>query len=118
VAEFATPEWIESLSATAAAVRTDPDLRLTVEQRITGPQPTAWHFSFADGRLEVGTGTIDDATISLSSPHAIAAAIHAGELSAQRAFLDGDLRIGGDLNGLIVHRAALAEAAALMAAAT
>jgi len=118
VAEFATPEWIETLSAAAAAVRSDPDLRLTVEQRITGPDPTAWHFSFADGRIEVTAGPADDATISISSSRATATAIHAGELSAQRAFLDGDLRIGGDLNGLIVHRAALAEAAALMAAAT
>lgn len=118
MAEFASPEWLENLSKAASAVRSDPELRLTIEQRITGPEPTAWHFSFVDGRIEVSAGPADEATISLSTSRATAVAIHGGRLSAQRAFLDGDLRIGGDLNGLIVHRAALAEAAALMAAAT
>lgn len=118
MAAFASPDWIESLARTAETATVDPMLDLTIEQRITGAEPLAWHLVFAEGRVRAGAGTADEATITLSSSLEIATAIHAGELSAQRAFLDGDLQIGGDISALISHRSALAEMADLLAAAT
>ena len=118
MADFASPEWIEHIADVADTARVDPALTLTVEQQLTGAEPRAWHFTFADGRVRVAAGQADEATITLTSSMATATAIHAGELSAQRAFLDGALQIGGDLNALIAHRRALAEVAALLGPAT
>lgn len=115
-AGFASPAWIEALSRAAAEVTVDPDLALTVDQHLTdGP---AWHFLFAGGAVRVASGESDRPDIVLTCSLEIALAIHAGELSAQRAFLDGELQIGGDLTLLIEQRAALSEVTALMAAAT
>jgi hypothetical protein len=46
----------------------------------------------------------------------VAADIHAGRLSAQRAFLDGDLRIGGDIDALLERRGEMAAVAAAVRA--
>lgn len=100
----------------AEHVTVDPELSITVEQRLD--EGVAWHFVFADGTVRVAPGETEEPDIVLTSSLEIALAIHAGKLSAQRAFLDGDLRIGGDITTLIEQRAALSEVAELMAAAT
>lgn len=112
MAAFASPDWIDDLARAAGAIEPDPDLSLVVEQRIDEPE-IAWHFRLDRGSMEVGAGRAADPTITLSCSFATASAIHAGELSAQRAFLDGELRIGGELNALITNRAALSEVAIL-----
>ena len=117
MAAFASPEWIEALGTAAARATADPDVALTIEQRITGESPATWHLVFADGSVRAVAGAAADPTIVLKSSRETATAIHGGTLSAQRAFLDGALQIGGDLNALITQRAVLSEVAALMAAA-
>jgi SCP-2 sterol transfer family protein len=115
VAVFATSEWIEELADRATKVEVDPTLDLTIEQRIVGTLAATWHISVAGGRLVVSVGENAGATIRLSSDRPTAEAIHAGHLSAERAFLDGALRIGGDIRQLIVNGAALALVAGLLA---
>ena len=91
-------------------------LTLVIEQRITdGP---AWHFRFADGAVRVHAGSDVDADVWLTSDEATAEAIQSGQLSAQRAFLDGVLQIGGDMTLLLTHRRALAAIGELMTPAT
>jgi hypothetical protein len=118
MADFATPEWIEQMARAAEAARVDPTLSFTVQQQLTGAETTSWHFTIADGRARVFAGPADEPTVTLTSSAATAAAIHGGRLSPQRAFLDGDLQIGGDLNALIAHRGAFAEIADLLRPAT
>jgi len=117
VAAFASPAWIDNLRAAAATASVHPDLRLTIEQRIIGDEPVAWHLAFADGSVAAAEGPADNPTITLTSNRETAIAIESGMLSSQRAFLDGDLRIGGDLHMLIETRGALAEFAAILASA-
>lgn len=117
MAAFATPEWIDALSLAASDVTVDPSVDITVEHRIEAEPPIAWHFILAGGSLEVVAGNAAAPTISLSSSAATSIAIHSGELSAQRAFLDGALRIGGDVNALITHRAALGIVGEILSAA-
>ncbi|MEZ5245953.1 MAG: SCP2 sterol-binding domain-containing protein [Acidimicrobiales bacterium] len=117
MAAFASQEWIDDLTRAAAGATIDADIRLTIEQRITGPSPISWHVAFADGVARVAAGPAADPSVTLTSSFETAAAIHAGRLSAQRAFLDGALRIGGDLDVLISHRGALDEIAELLGAA-
>jgi predicted lipid carrier protein YhbT len=118
VAPFATPEWIGEISARAARAEIDSSLELTVEQRITDSPTFAWHVAVADGRVVVTAGGSPDASLRLASDRATAEAIHTGELSAQRAFLDGALRIGGDISRLIAHRSALDAVARALADVT
>lgn len=108
---------MEHLTRAADSVAVDPELLLTIEHRLTGPEPAAWHFTIADGRIGVGTGPTSAPAITVATSRETAAAIHAGEKSAQRAFLDGDLRIGGDLNLLIQHRRVLDDVAEQLRAA-
>lgn len=118
MAPFASPEWIDDLARAAADVAVDPGIRLTVEQHLTGEAASTWHVTIADGVVRIAAGAAPEAEISLTSSFATAAAIHEGRLSAQRAFLDGDLRIGGDLQTLIAHRGALAGVAQLLGGIT
>lgn len=90
-------------------MKADPALSIKVEQRISGPQPIVWHVSIDGGVVRAASGPSVDATVTLTSSLDTASAIHRGELSAQRAFLDGALQIGGDLQALIDNRAVLAE---------
>jgi hypothetical protein len=115
VAVFATPEWIEELAERAKRVEVDPTLDLTIEQRIVGTLPATWNVAAAAGRLVVSGGENPYATVRLSSDRPTAEAIHAGRLSAERAFLDGALRIGGDIRQLILNGAALGLVAGLLA---
>ncbi|MDH3299714.1 MAG: SCP2 sterol-binding domain-containing protein [Acidimicrobiia bacterium] len=48
-----------------------------------------------------------DATLTMS--YDVASAIARGEIGAQRAFLDGEVRLGGDTTALLGHQARLAE---------
>lgn len=118
MAPFASPEWIDELARAAADVAVDPGIRLTVEQRIIGEAASTWHVTIADGVVRVVPGSAPEAEVTLTSSFETAAAIHGGRLSAQRAFLDGALRIGGDLRVLIAHRSALAGVAPLLGGVT
>lgn len=111
-----TDDWISTLAERAAAVTVDAGLDLVIEQRLADDPDTAWHLEFRDGSLTVHRGRHPEPRIVLTSPRATVDAIRGGELSAQRAFLDGDLRIGGDIATLLDHRTALAAVAELLAA--
>ena len=55
----------------------------------------------ADGRLRVERGRVADPDLTFTQDRATAEAIHRGELSAQAAFMQGRLRLGGDLRAVI-----------------
>lgn len=106
------------MAQAARDVEVDPTVDLVIEQQLTGDEPTAWHITLVEGHVQVTAGRADDPTITLTSSFDTAGEIQAGRLSAQRAFLDGALRIGGDLQVLITHRSVLADIAALLSPAT
>lgn len=106
---FLSDEWIAALDAAVAddtvlAERT-ADLAFTIEQEVTGGPggDVRYHVTFDHGRVSVATGAAQQATIRFSQDLATAAAIASGESSAQRAFMTGRLRVGGDLRVLLAH---------------
>lgn len=107
-------DWLDHLRARVAVLTPPPDLALTIEQRLDGT--AAWHLAIAGGRVSVGEGAAPDADVTVATSRAVAAAIAAGTRSAQRAFLDGDLRIGGDIPTLLSNRDALAALGAALRA--
>jgi hypothetical protein len=88
-------------------------LRLTIDQVVTGTPDgdIAWRLTLVDGevRLSPGVGAAEGAAdLRFTTDYPTAAAIAAGEVGAQRAFVEGRLRVGGDLSLLIAHQRALA----------
>lgn len=116
---YLSPAWMD---AARRAIADSEDLRvgtagirLTIEYVATGvPVATGapggtvcWHISIEDGRVELAEGGADRFDLRLSAAYDTAARIARGELGAQRAFVEGRLRVGGDLSLLIHHQKAL-----------
>lgn len=100
-----------------AAAQARPDLAnviedpVTIEQEVTdGDRAACWHVRIGGGEASVGRGPDPGGhpTVRIHQDRATATAIAGGELSAQRAFMTGRLRIGGDLATLLEHAEALA----------
>lgn len=111
MAGFLTPVWLDELDAAARRASIPSDLRLTVQQVIPdGPdgQELTYVVEAADGALSVRPGRADRPDVTFTQDRATALAIHRGELSAQAAFMEGRLRLGGDLRDVIRRAGALA----------
>lgn len=110
MAGFLTDQWFVELDAAARGSSIDPDLRLVIQQIIPdGPDgaEVAYVMTLADGAIAVRRGRADEPDITVTQARATAEAIHRGELSAQRAFIEGRLRLGGDLRAVIERGGAL-----------
>jgi hypothetical protein len=113
--QFLSDEWIDALDA---AARAHPRLAndagtppLVVQQTVTD---TAWgdvsyRLEVRDGEVGVRHGAVLDPTVSLTTDVATAAAIARGELAAQLAFMQGRLRIGGNVGALLTHQQVLVD---------
>ncbi len=109
MAVFLSTEWIAALDAAASGRRAPDGLRLVVQQVVRdGDDEVAYAIRIADGSVRVTGGRAADADVTFTQDRPTAAAIATGELSAQAAFIDGRLRVGGDLSTLLEHTAALA----------
>ena len=121
--QYLSAEWLEAARGALAAADdlgdAVADIALTVEQVVDGP--TTFHITLDHGKVTLAEGPAADPDLRLTTDYATAAAIAAGDLSAQRAFAEGRLRVGGDLRLLIAHQrsiAALDDALAHVRAAT
>ncbi|WP_421121063.1 SCP2 sterol-binding domain-containing protein [Aquihabitans daechungensis] len=112
---FLSDEWIGALHDAAA---TDADLAartrevsLTIEQEVTGAPDgdVRYHLTFERGAVAVTPGPAPEATVRFRQDYATAASIAMGHGSAQRAFMTGRLRVGGDLRVLLDHSEVLAQ---------
>ena len=73
-----------------------------------GPRGTIrWHVTIDDGEVGLADGPAVEPDLRFTTDYATAAQIAAGALGAQRAFVEGRLRVGGDLGVLIRHQKAL-----------
>lgn len=120
MAGFLTDAWLEELDAAARAATVPSDLRLTVQQVIPdGPhgREVTYVVEAADGGLSVRPGRADHPDVTFTQDLATARAIHRGELSAQAAFMEGRLRLGGDLRAVIDQAGSLATIDDVFAAA-
>ncbi|MDW3220842.1 MAG: SCP2 sterol-binding domain-containing protein [Acidimicrobiales bacterium] len=114
MADLDPASWLARLQARAADLSPPAELALRIEQRFD--DEAVWHVVIADGEVTVAAGPDPDADVSVATSREVAARLAAGDGSAQRAFLDGDLRVGGDIAALLANREALAQLGALLRA--
>jgi hypothetical protein len=123
VAELFTEAWAVALTEAAAA---DPAVApalaghaVTIAEQVTeaGHEPR-WHHLVigpdGDGAVRVGRPEHADVTFTLDVE--TARRVHAGELQAGQAFVEGRLRVAGDVAVLARHAGALAALAGPWAA--
>jgi hypothetical protein len=111
VAGFLTDEWFRDLDAAGRGSSVDDELRLVIQQVVTdGPDAAevAYVVAVADGTITVRRGRAEGADVTFTQDRRTAEAIHRGEVSAQTAFIEGRLRLGGDLRAVIDRAGALA----------
>jgi hypothetical protein len=111
LAGFLTEAWLDDLDAAAQSAELDTKGDLVLQQVIPdGPdgQEVAYALVVDRGRVRVVRGRVDEPDLTFTQDRATAEAIHRGQLSAQAAFMQGRLRLGGDLRTVIDRAAELA----------
>ena len=104
MARFLTDEWVDALDVAASELRVGDDVDLCVEHAVGA---FTYHVAYTAPRVRYRTGPADAATVRLVADRDTAAAIARGELSAQRAFMNGLLAIEGDTLALVNAQPAL-----------
>jgi putative sterol carrier protein len=107
MAEVGSDAWIAALARRAATVSVDPSVSLVVQQQVDDGGTRRWHVVIGEGRVDVAAGEHPAPDVTFVQDVATAAAIEAGELSAQQAFVDGRLRVRGAVGRLADATAAL-----------
>lgn len=110
MAEFLSDEWITALDTAARAVRVADDLELVIQQVVpdgAASGEVAYRVEATRGAVRVRPGRAAAPDVTFTQDRATAEAIHRGTLSAQAAFIDGRLRLGGDLRSVIDRAGAL-----------
>lgn len=108
MAEFLSDNWFDALIERAGSVVADPAITIVLQQTVEADSTVIWHTVIADGQVHVAQGGAEKADVRLLTDLATGTGINDGTISAQRAFLDGKLQIGGDLHGLMAARDSLA----------
>jgi predicted lipid carrier protein YhbT len=107
VTEIGSDIWIERQRPRVESIEIAPDLRMVVQQTIVADVPRSWHITIADGAATLTAGPHADPDVTLSADPATTDAIATGRSSARREFLDGRLRIAGDITLLLAARGAI-----------
>lgn len=111
-----SPEWIASLDSAARGDdevrRAAAELDVVIQQTVTGVPPDhhrhSYHVVLTPSAVGVREGPAAGPTISFTADYHTAIAISRGQLDAQSAFVEGRLRVGGDLRRLLDAQTALA----------
>jgi hypothetical protein len=114
VIAYLSDEWVAALDT---AVRDDHALSelareapLVIEQVVTGTPngERTFHVTLRREAIGARSGPAAEPTIRLTTDYRTASAIARGVERAQAAFLDGRIRVGGDISVLVEARASLA----------
>ena len=119
--EFSTDEWVGWLDSVLSECRVDSAVGLVLEYHVSEDDGSVycWHVRIASGRVSAAVGYAGEAPglalVALASDRETALAIAIGGGSAQRAFAEGRLHVGGDPRSLLAARPALEVIGAVLA---
>jgi putative sterol carrier protein len=74
-----------------------PGLTGSIQFELSGDNGGQWYVKVEDGRLEVGKGAIEPASLTVSANAADYIDIATGKTAPQMAFMQGKLRLKGDM---------------------
>jgi putative sterol carrier protein len=75
------------------------DVNAVIHFKFTGEEAGDWNARIADGKVEVTQGApADAATMTLTADSSDYVKIFTGELDGMQAFMQGKLKLAGDLN--------------------
>jgi hypothetical protein len=113
MARFLSDEW---MSAVRDALNGSDDIRsatkgveLTIQQVVTGTDAgeTKYWTKLSDGAVDGGLGDAPAADVTITQDYETAAAMNKGELNAQAAFMQGKLKVTGNMGKLLQHQGAM-----------
>lgn len=111
--QYLSDEWMQkaddALGGNSALTGADADLLIQYEVAGAPSGKVAYALRVGGGSAGVEPGPHPDAPVSFALDYATAARIARGELSAQAAFMQGDLKLGGDVTVLIRQHELLGE---------
>ena len=75
-----------------------PGLDATIQFKFTGTEAGDWYATIKDGKCEVAKGTHTSPKMTLTADSSDYVKIFTGELDGMKAFMEGKLKLAGDLN--------------------
>ncbi len=111
--KFLSEEWAQSTSETlnshdgfkSAIGNADLGIQFTVTDTPNGD--VNYYLKTSGGTADLAIGDLDDADVTVTSEYPTAVAISKGELNTQMAFMQGKLKVGGNLAKLMMHQTAV-----------
>jgi putative sterol carrier protein len=73
-------------------------LDATIQFKFTGEEAGEWYATIKDGKCEVAKGEHASPKITLTADSADYVKIFTGEIDGMKAFMEGKLKLAGDLN--------------------
>jgi len=75
-----------------------PGLDAVIQFKFTGDEPGDWYAVVKDGKVEVKQGEHENPKMTLTADSGDYVKIFTGELDGMQAFMQGKLKLAGDLN--------------------
>lgn len=111
---FLTPEWARAfadlLNGSEEFRRSAEHVRICIAQHVTGAPDgdVDYYIRVTEGAVDIDFGTPEDADVEILQDYATAVAIARGDLGMQNAFMQGRVKVTGDLTKLMENQGALA----------
>ena len=106
--KFLSEEWAkaitDALNSSEAFQKAAAGQQASIQQVVTDSPDggeVKYYFKLADGSATVSMGELADAEATISQNYETAAAINRSELNAQNAFMQGKLKISGNMMKLM-----------------
>jgi putative sterol carrier protein len=113
MAKFLSEQWsteaVAALNASEDVKAATKGVELTIQQVVTGAgggEARYW-VGIRDGTIEGGLGDAPAADVTITQDYETAASITRGELNPQAAFMQGRLKVTGNMGKLLQHQTAM-----------
>ena len=70
----------------------------TIQFKFTGDEPGEWNATITDGKVDVARGAHPSPKMTLTADSSDYVKIFTGELDGMQAFMQGKIKLAGDLN--------------------